>query len=78
MLAIIGVNHRQCMYYSADVCEPIATFVNVLGRWLQFIHVRDSFRGWAAQGFPTPVVDFPSLEVSKYTHGIVLKYWNMS
>ena len=26
---------------------------------------RDMFRGWGAQGFPTPEVDFPSLESLK-------------
>ena len=36
---------------------------------------RDLFRGWGAQGFPTPEVGLPSLEFLK---GIVLKYWYMS
>ena len=27
----------------------------------------DLFRGWGAQGFPIPEVDFPSLEFSKCT-----------
>ena len=30
-----------------------------------FYPVRDLFRGWGAQGFPTPEVDFPSLEFQK-------------
>ena len=31
------------------------------------IQHRDLFRGWGAQGFPTPEVDFPSLEFLKCT-----------
>ena len=29
------------------------------------VHVRDLFRGWRAQGFPTSEVDFPSLELQR-------------
>ena len=40
---------------------------------------RDYFiKGWGAQGFTTPKVDFPSLESLKCIYRIVLKYWNMS
>ena len=34
----------------------------------------NNFRGWEAQGFPIPKVDFPSLEYPKW----VLKHQNMS
>ena len=43
---------------------------------------RDLFRGWGAQGFPTPEVDFPSLEFLKYIYignsTQVLKYVQFS
>ena len=29
------------------------------------IHIQDLFKGWGAQGFPTPKLDFPSLEFRK-------------
>ena len=31
------------------------------------VYNRDLFREWGAQGFPTPEVDFPSLEFLKCT-----------
>ena len=43
--------------------------------------LRDLCRGWEAQGFPIPEVDFPSLEFLKckiIEMIIVLMYWNMS
>ena len=46
-------------------------------KFIGFIY-RDLFRGWGAQEFPTPEVDFPSLEFLRCTQRIVLKYWNMS
>ena len=38
------------------------------------LHVRDVFRGWEAQGFLTPEVDFSSIEFLKCTQGFVLEH----
>ena len=44
-----------------------------------FCMFRDLFRGWGAQGFPTPEVDLPSLEFLKvYIKNTTKEYWNMS
>ena len=38
------------------------TYIYMYTCSLVMVHCRDLFRGWGAQGFPTPEVNFPFLE----------------